>query len=130
MIDTNILISAILFPNSRAADALIKAMSVPYQPVVCDYILNELCCKFQEKFPEHLNELEQFIYAIVRSFEIVGIPDKPIAEEYTIRDPKDRPILRAAINEGVDLFLTGDKDFLESPIKDPKIIDIKTFMEM
>ena len=38
MIDTNIFISAALFPKGRAAEALYKALAAPYQPVVCDYV--------------------------------------------------------------------------------------------
>ena len=51
MIDTNIFISAALFPKGRVAEALFKAMMPPYQPVVCDYVIDELHRKFQEKFP-------------------------------------------------------------------------------
>ena len=48
MIDTNIFISAALFPKGRAAEALYKALVLPYQPVVCDYVIDELHRKFQE----------------------------------------------------------------------------------
>lgn len=37
MIDTNVIISAILFPKGKAAQAFQKAVSVPYEPIVCDY---------------------------------------------------------------------------------------------
>lgn len=49
MIDTNIFISAALFPKGRAAEALYKALYPPYEPVVCDYVLDELHRKFREK---------------------------------------------------------------------------------
>lgn len=42
MIDTNIFISAVLFPNGKASAALKKALVSPYQPVTCDYVINEL----------------------------------------------------------------------------------------
>ena len=48
MIDTNIIISAILFPNGRAAKAFMKALMPPYQPIICDYILGEVYRKFLE----------------------------------------------------------------------------------
>ena len=48
MIDTNVIISAVLFPQGRAALAFMKAMSAPYQPIVCDYIVEELKRKFEE----------------------------------------------------------------------------------
>ena len=50
--------------------------------------------------------------------------------EKAIRDPKDRPILSTALNEHADLFLTGDKDFLESSVTDPRIVNVVTFLEM
>ena len=48
MLDTNIIISAVLFPNGRAAQAFLKSLSYPYEPIVCDYVLNELRRKFDE----------------------------------------------------------------------------------
>ena len=42
MIDTNIFISAILFPNGKASSALKKVLTQPYQPVTCDYVIDEL----------------------------------------------------------------------------------------
>lgn len=42
MLDTNILISAVLFPHGTVAKALLKALNPPYEPVVCDYVVDEL----------------------------------------------------------------------------------------
>lgn len=50
MIDTNIFISAALFPHGKAAAELLKALTPPYQPPTCDYIVDELHCKFHENF--------------------------------------------------------------------------------
>ena len=61
MLDTNILISAALFPKGRAAQAFFKVLSLPYQPIVCDYVVDELHRKFEEKFPHRLTELEAFL---------------------------------------------------------------------
>ncbi|SDZ73662.1 putative toxin-antitoxin system toxin component, PIN family [Lachnospiraceae bacterium NK3A20] len=130
MIDTNIFISAALFPNGRAAKALYKALAAPYQPVVCDYVIDELHRKFQEKFPNRTVELEAFLYTALPAFDIVTTPEETAAVESKIRDPKDRPILRAALNAGADLLLTGDKDFLESSVVDPRIISVPAFLEM
>ena len=41
----------------------------------------------------------------------------------------DRPILRAAIHAGADILLTGDKDFLESGILNPKIMTAAEFVK-
>lgn len=66
MIDTNIFIYAVLFPNGRAAQALYKALGAPFQPVVCDYVLDELRRKFREKFPDKTVELDAFLYMALR----------------------------------------------------------------
>ena len=130
MIDTNIFISAALFPKGRAAEALFKAMASPYQPVICDYVIDELHRKFREKFPHRIRELDAFLEAALPAFKDVVTPEQTAAAEAGIRDPKDRPILRAALNAGADLLLTGDKDFLESSGKDPRIISVHEFLEI
>ena len=129
MIDTNIFISAALFPEGRAAKALYKAMVGPYQPVTCDYVVDELRRKFREKFPNKMVELEAFLFSALQTIKVVQTPENILEDESLIRDEKDRPILRAALNEGADLFLTGDKDFLESSVTDPRIISVSTFLD-
>lgn len=129
MIDTNIFISAALFPNGRVAAALMKALMPPYEPVVCDYVVDELHRKFREKFPDKMVELEAFLFTTLQSIKVVSTPEKETEAELKIRDVKDRPILRAALDAGSDLFLTGDKDFLESKVTDPRIISVSEFLE-
>ena len=118
MIDTNIIISAALSPNGNAAKAFMKAVLPPYEPVVCDYIVDELHRKFQEKFPRKTTELEAFLYNAMQVIKTVPTPDNEVDDEGKIRDVKDRPILRAARKAKVSLLLTGDLDFLESDITD------------
>ena len=130
MIDTNVIISAALFPNGKAAQAFLKALFPPYIPLVCDYIVDELHRKFREKFPDHVTELEAFLFHALTYICVVPTPEGPTNAELTIRDPKDRPILRAALNTHADLFLTGDKDFLEASITDPRIISVSAFLNM
>lgn len=130
MIDTNIVISAVLFPNGKAAQAFYKALLPPYEPLPCDYVIDELHRKFKEKFPERQMELEAFLLHAFLSIRTVQTPEEELVLEKEIRDPKDRPILRAALNAHADLFLTGDKDFLESAVTDPGIISVTSFLEM
>ena len=128
MLDTNIIISAALFPNGRAAQAYFKALTPPYQPIVCDYVIDELHRKFAEKFPQKIKDLDIFLNTAVSVIQIVETPKEASKTENLIRDPKDRPILRAALNADADLFLTGDKDFLESSVTDPRIISVHDFL--
>lgn len=130
MLDTNIIISAALFLGGQAAKAFYKAQNEPYEAVICDYVVDELRCKFREKFPNRLTELEAFIFRILPIAQLVSTPELPVEAEKEIRDVKDRPILRAALNANADLFLTGDKDFLESSVDDPRIISVREFLEL
>lgn len=130
MLDTNILISAALFPKGRAAEAFFKAISPPYEPLICDYVVDELRRKFREKFPERMTELEAFLFHVLSQIPLVAVPDEAVKAECMIRDPKDRPILRAALDAHADLFLTGDKDFLESSVTDPRIISAADFLAL
>ena len=130
MLDTNIIISAALFPNGRTAEAFFKALQPPYQPVICDYVVDELHRKFGENFPQRLTELEAFLFNALSFIKLVPTPEESVDAESKIRDPKDRPILRAALDANVDLFLTGDKDFLESSVTDPRIISVPDFLAM
>ena len=128
MIDTNIIISAALNPSGMAAQAMMKALVPPFRPIVCDYIVDELHRKFEEKFPHRLVELEAFLYNALLIIEKVPTPEMPDVSEKRIRDIKDRPILRAALSAGAKYLLTGDKDFLESGITSPKIVNPASFI--
>ena len=75
-----------------------------------------------------MTELEAFLFNALSFITVVETPENPTEQESVIRDPKDRPILRAALNAHADLFLTGDKDFLESSVKDPRIISVNEFL--
>ena len=60
----------------------------------------------------------------------INTPIEETEEENYIRDVADRPILRAALNAKVDVLLTGDKDFLESGVTNPKIMTAAEFIAM
>lgn len=130
MLDTNILISAVLFPRGKAALALNKALASPYDPMISDYVLDEFRRKFSEKFRERQEEMEAFLSGFLTVVQVVVTPEIEAEPEGRIRDPKDRPILRAALDAHADLFLTGDKDFLESQVTDPRIVSVTDFLEL
>ncbi len=129
MIDTNIIISAVLFPHGRAAQAFFKALMPPYEPLICDYVVEELRRKFQEKFPQHMSDLEEYLSCTFKYIRLVSVSTEENDKERLIRDLKDRPILRAALYAHADMILTGDKDFLESLVTEPRIVGVAEFLE-
>ena len=134
LIDTNILISAALFPSSVPAQAFIKAVTLPHSAVICDYSIDEMRRVYNRKFPHKIPDFERFFSMLALSVEIVATPSEGSceshADEAKIRDLNDRPIYRAAIAAMVDCILTGDKDFLDSGIANPKMITAAEFMRV
>ena len=129
-IDTNILISATVWPHSIPAQAFAKASEPPNIGMICQQNIDEMMNTFFDKFRSRLNLLNIFLSDTLPALMFVPVPPEINVSERHIRDVKDRPILRAAIHAGADILLTGDKDFLESGITNPKIMNSSEFLEL
>ncbi|MDO5145670.1 MAG: putative toxin-antitoxin system toxin component, PIN family [Eubacteriales bacterium] len=129
LIDTNILISAALNPHGTPYKAFLKAVTYPNKGIICDQNIDELRRIFNRKFPTRINMLEKFLAYSLAVIEVAPIPQMESESEKLIRDVKDRPILRAAINAKADVLLTGDKDFLESEVMSPEILTAAEFLD-
>ncbi|MCD8050018.1 MAG: putative toxin-antitoxin system toxin component, PIN family [Clostridia bacterium] len=130
LIDTNILISAALSDKGTPYSAYMKAVTYPYSGVICDQNIDEMRKVFNRKFPDRLKLFDSFLAIALTTLKIIDTPTDEAEQEKSIRDTKDRPIMRAAINADVDILLTGDKDFLESGIEKPMIMTAAEFMEL
>lgn len=130
LIDTNILISAALNSHGTPYKAYLKAVTYPNKGIICDQNIEELWRIFNRKFPTKISILEKFLAYSLSVIEVATTPEMEEDAEKLIRDIKDRPILRAALNAKADVLLTGDKDFLESGVTDPKIMTAAEFLEM
>ncbi len=129
-LDTNILVSAALFPQGSPAHAYEKATHAPYKAIVSDVVVSELRDVFARKFPKKLDVLDRFWAIATEDVEVVGTPELEQDAEGAVRDVKDRPILRAAIACGADVLVTGDKDFLESGLTTPRIMTAAEFLAL
>lgn len=129
LIDSNVLISAALNINSTPFEAYTKAATYPNHGLICDQNVDEIKRIFNKKFPQRLAALDQFLSLALLTLELVPIPTDINISESQIRDINDRPILRAAIEAKADILLTGDKDFLESGLKNPIILTPTEFLK-
>jgi putative PIN family toxin of toxin-antitoxin system len=123
LIDTNILFSALLFPKSKPAKALLCAAE-NHDIVLCDRNVAELRDILNRKAPRYLPDAEVLIAEM--SYELIPAVDHA---EKLIRDAKDQPILNAAIVSDVDIILTGDKDFLSINMEHPRCMTAAQFLE-
>ena len=126
MVDSNILLSALLFPNGAVAKAFEKCIQ-NYDLIICTYVIDECKRVVRKKFPKYIETLDSFLQNL--AFELVYTPTNPKPNLFEIRDKNDYPILYTAIKENVDLFLTGDKDYYDIIIEKPIIVSPSTFLE-
>ena len=126
MVDTNIIISAGLFPESIIGKVLTH-IAKNHKLVICKYTLDELKNVFKRKFPDRIEYLDKFIKNL--KYELIDkkIPDNKNYPK--IRDINDLPLLASAIEAKVNLFITGDKDFDEIILETPKIMKAREYKE-
>ena len=122
LIDTNILLSAMWFKNSNVAKTLLYVAS-NHELVLCDRNIAEMREVIKRKTPDILADAEVFLAEL--SYELIPSVEKA---EKLIRDPKDQPILNAAIIGEVDVILTGDKDFLSLDLDHLKAMTVTQFL--
>lgn len=130
LIDTNVLLSAALNAIGVPCQAYVKATSYPNHGLICEQNVDEMKRIFNKKFPKRLAALDKFLSIALLTLELVPIPTDEDVSESQVRDADDRPILRAAIAAKADVLLTGDKDFLESGLENPKIMTPFEFLNM
>ena len=126
MIDTNVLVSALLFPNSLPSKVVEKVL-LDHDLILCSQIVQELQTVFERKFKEQTKHLENALRDL--HFELVHTPESFNQSCYPdLKDKKDLPILVSAIMNKVDILITGDKDFFEVISEKPKIISPRSFI--
>ena len=124
MLDTNILITTGLFPNITV-NHFIEYIVSEHELVLSDLVIKEFIeVAGYEKF-NRVSAAQEFLKKL-KYYEFKTPDVKPI-EGVSIRDDNDYPILFSAITAGVDLFITGDKDFLECSVDSPKIMTMAQF---
>jgi putative PIN family toxin of toxin-antitoxin system len=127
MIDTNVIISAALFPNPRI-NHFLDVISLEHELFLCSYSLEEVDCVFRRKFPMRRAVMEIFLQQL--RYTLIHTPSVDILEnQIHLRDTKDDPIIASAIVADVDIFITGDKDFDDIDLERPEILTIAEFME-
>ena len=72
-VDTNIVISALLFPNGKTAKVFSHLLR-KHTVIISSYTKEECKEVFEKKFPTKMKQLEIFFYGI--NFEEFATPDK------------------------------------------------------
>lgn len=98
MIDTNILLSALVFRSTKMAD-LIDYIVEKHTLVICSYVIEEFVNVITRKSLKYKNVIDDFLSKL--SFEMAYTPEWKEGMP-SIRDEKDKPILASAITADID----------------------------
>lgn len=123
LIDTNVLFSALLFPDSNPAKALDLTIK-NYDLIISDQNIKEFKEILRRKAPQYLPAAERLFSDI--EYELIETND---IVRTKIRDDKDQAILNAAVSYNVDVIVTGDKDFLCLDIDRPNCMTPSQFLQ-
>jgi len=127
LVDTNILISAALFPNGKVS-LVLSHLFETHTVVIASYSIEECKQVFLRKFPDKLSALDSFLADI--DYELFETPKKINKNKFPfIRDVYDLPILASAIISDVDVLITGDKDFDDIKLSKPLIFTPNKYYE-
>ncbi len=126
--DANVIISALLFENSKPAQALRYALANGEVLLSLDLLeeLNEVLGR--EKFNRYLtsDEREEFLEALIERAVLVEITEN-VRE---CRDPKDDKVLELALNGEAQYIISGDRDLLVlHPFRDALVITADEFLK-
>ena len=119
MLDTNVLISLLLFPNQRM-NAMMEHIFKEHELVLSSFVVDELKDVVRRKFPAKVKVVDKLLLKM--SYELVYTPEEIDETLFNINDPNDCAVLYTAIIEDVDVLITGDKDFAKIEIEKPEIL--------
>lgn len=122
MIDSNVIISAVYNPNSKPARA-VRDVCENHELLLYDHIVAECYDVVRRKFPQHTQMLNYLFASLGYALVVAPRGSAPIA------DPKDAPILNAAIFENVDIIISGDDHFLSLNLERPRVMTPSQYLE-
>ena len=128
VLDTNILISAIVWPESIPHKALLKALTS--EILISNELKNELIEVFSRpKFDKYKSKTER--NRDLRNFIEKCTFIQVFGKLDVCRDKKDNMVLELAIEGNAILIVSGDDDLLSlNPFKGIQIITARAFLEL
>lgn len=124
--DTNIFISAFMFPGGRAEAALSKVIEGEVQLLVSKPLIHEVIDVLSRKFSRDAEELARVAVYLSELGKVVQ-PKRTLS---VLRDEPDNRILECAVTGRADVIVTGDQAMLElGEYKDVRIVTLRDFLK-
>ena len=124
--DTNILVSALVFPGGRADIALRRIIEEKDQLLLSKPILDELLGILARKFSRDKEELAH----VAVFLSDLAVTVKPRRKLAVLADESDNRILECALTGGSDAIVTGDKALLAlKTFRKVKLLSLRAYLE-
>jgi len=106
--DTNIFISALLFPGGRADEAMRRVIGGADELLISRPVIREVLSVLAEKFSRDKEELSRVAVVLAEIAELVA----PSIRLDVFKDDPDNRVLECAVAGKADAIVTGDKAML------------------
>ena len=127
VIDTNVLVSAIIYPSGTPAQVLDAFYAGVFEPVVSDDILKEYIRVLTSK---DLQLEQDIVHIMLHFFQHYCLPLPPSPVNYHCPDPDDVTFIAAALAGQAAFIITGNKRHFPSRIKDLSIVSPREFLDI
>lgn len=107
--DTNILVSALVYPGGRGEAALLRIIEERDQLVLSKPILDELLGVLAAKFSRDTEELARVAVFLSENATTV----RPRRKLRVVKDDPDNRVLECAVAGRAEVIVTGDKELLD-----------------
>jgi putative PIN family toxin of toxin-antitoxin system len=125
--DTNIYISALVIPNSKAEEAIIKIIEGSDTLLLSKEIMGEILSVLSIKFHRDREAISHVAFYLSDLARMI----KPTRKIRLFKDDPDNRILECAVSGRADVIVTGDKEILKlGEYEGIKIISLKDYLEM
>ena len=124
--DTNILVSALVFPGGLGEQALRRVLGETDQLVTSRAIIDELLEVLARKFERNAEELAHVAVFVSEVATVVA----PRRRHRVVKDDPDNRILECAIAGRAQVIVTGDKALLAlERFKNIRLISLRSYLE-
>ena len=123
--DSNIFISALVIPGSKAEKAIARIIDGKDSLVLSKIIIDEVLSVLSRKFSRDREAISRIAIYLSELGQIAG-PSKKLR---ILKDDPDNRILECAIAGKVDLIVTGDKEMLNlKEFQGVRIISLREYL--
>lgn len=123
--DTNVLVSALVFPGGRCEAAVLHIVEERDQLLLSKPILDELLGVLARKFARDAEELAR-VAVFLSDLATTVTPRRKLR---VVKDDPDNRVLECAIAGRADLIVTGDKELLAlSEFRGVRIVSLRDYL--